>query len=86
MASDSRDPSESPDIGSEDDSGIMAGDKTDRGSSDEKSNDKGSSDTKPASKSNAKDPSRPRRKKARRACFACQRAHLTCGMACFSID
>ncbi|KAF2719202.1 hypothetical protein K431DRAFT_119502 [Polychaeton citri CBS 116435] len=30
-------------------------------------------------KSNAKDPSRPRRKKARRACFACQRAHLTCG-------
>ena len=30
--------------------------------------------------SNAKDPNRPRRKKARRACFACQRAHLTCGM------
>ncbi|QGA13704.1 hypothetical protein EYB26_001354 [Talaromyces marneffei] len=29
--------------------------------------------------SNSKDPSRPRRKKARRACFACQRAHLTCG-------
>ncbi|KAI9818933.1 MAG: Transcriptional regulator of nonfermentable carbon utilization [Pycnora praestabilis] len=28
---------------------------------------------------NAKDPLRPRRKKARRACFACQRAHLTCG-------
>lgn len=28
-----------------------------------------------------KDPSRPRRKKARRACFACQRAHLTCGMS-----
>ncbi|KAL2403949.1 Transcription activator of gluconeogenesis [Exophiala dermatitidis] len=28
---------------------------------------------------NAKDPSRPRRKKARRACYACQRAHLTCG-------
>lgn len=27
-----------------------------------------------------KDPSRPRRKKARRACYACQRAHLTCGM------
>lgn len=26
-----------------------------------------------------KDPTRPRRKKARRACFACQRAHLTCG-------
>jgi hypothetical protein len=31
------------------------------------------------SKPNAKDPQRPRRKKARRACFACQRAHLTCG-------
>lgn len=31
-------------------------------------------------KANAKDPSRPRRKKARRACHACQRAHLTCGM------
>ena len=27
----------------------------------------------------AKDPLRPRRKKARRACYACQRAHLTCG-------
>lgn len=31
------------------------------------------------SSSNAKDPTRPRRKKARRACYACQRAHLTCG-------
>lgn len=30
-------------------------------------------------KYNPKDPTRPRRKKARRACFACQRAHLTCG-------
>ncbi|KAF2098190.1 hypothetical protein NA57DRAFT_40833 [Rhizodiscina lignyota] len=29
--------------------------------------------------SSAKDPQRPRRKKARRACAACQRAHLTCG-------
>ncbi|KAI9887700.1 MAG: Transcriptional regulator of nonfermentable carbon utilization [Watsoniomyces obsoletus] len=27
----------------------------------------------------AKDPLRPKRKKARRACHACQRAHLTCG-------
>ena len=33
------------------------------------------------STSNTKDPLRPRRKKARRACFACQRAHLTCGMS-----
>jgi hypothetical protein len=40
-----------------------------------------SPETKPngTAKSNAKDPTRPRRKKARRACFACQRAHLTCG-------
>ncbi len=30
-------------------------------------------------KSSSKDPSRPKRKKARRACHACQRAHLTCG-------
>lgn len=30
-----------------------------------------------------KDPMRPRRKKARRACFACQRAHLTCGTPCY---
>ena len=35
--------------------------------------------TKP--KLDPKDPLRPRRKKARRACFACQRAHLTCGMS-----
>lgn len=38
-----------------------------------------SSNGKAKSSSNAKDPLRPRRKKARRACFACQRAHLTCG-------
>lgn len=37
--------------------------------------------TKP--KLDPKDPLRPRRKKARRACFACQRAHLTCGMFAF---
>ncbi|KAI1662215.1 hypothetical protein F4813DRAFT_102711 [Daldinia decipiens] len=30
-------------------------------------------------KYDSKDPHRPRRKKARRACYACQRAHLTCG-------
>jgi hypothetical protein len=33
-----------------------------------------------SNKAKSNDPSRPRRKKARRACFACQRAHLTCGM------
>ncbi|KAF2423416.1 hypothetical protein EJ08DRAFT_451250 [Tothia fuscella] len=47
------------------------------------SNASGSSDqqtpTNGHSKPNLKDPLRPRRKKARRACFACQRAHLTCG-------
>jgi hypothetical protein len=41
----------------------------------------GSAATKP--KLDPKDPLRPRRKKARRACFACQRAHLTCGMLTF---
>jgi hypothetical protein len=41
----------------------------------------GSTATKP--KLDPKDPLRPRRKKARRACFACQRAHLTCGMSVF---
>ena len=30
-------------------------------------------------KPKSKDALRPRRKKARRACLACQRAHLTCG-------
>lgn len=34
---------------------------------------------KPTAASKSKDPSRPKRKKARRACAACQRAHLTCG-------
>ena len=44
---------------------------------DQKENDKKPTN---ASTANGKDPNRPRRKKARRACFACQRAHLTCGM------
>jgi hypothetical protein len=34
-----------------------------------------------ATSANSKDALRPRRKKARRACYACQRAHLTCGKA-----
>lgn len=46
-------------------------------------NGKGVGVTKP--KLDAKDPLRPRRKKARRACFACQRAHLTCGEFIFVI-
>ncbi|KAK5230362.1 Transcriptional regulator of nonfermentable carbon utilization [Exophiala xenobiotica] len=40
---------------------------------DEKPKPNGSTSTNP------KDHSRPKRKKARRACYACQRAHLTCG-------
>jgi hypothetical protein len=40
---------------------------------------KPASSTNANGKPNAKDPLRPRRKKARRACYACQRAHLTCG-------
>jgi hypothetical protein len=47
-----------------------------------KSESNGSSEPTPngQSKPSSKDPGRPRRKKARRACHACQRAHLTCGM------
>ena len=78
MPSDAEDVSAS-EPGSEDESGIMAEDKHDRDSTEEKSPDQGNKDNKTTTKSNAKDPSRPRRKKARRACFACQRAHLTCG-------
>lgn len=40
----------------------------------------GNSKSQGGTNANAKDPNRPRRKKARRACYACQRAHLTCGM------
>ncbi|CAK4031246.1 Transcription activator of gluconeogenesis acuK [Lecanosticta acicola] len=88
MSLDAEDASPSPEPGAEqDESGIMAEEKVERASTEEKSpaqqtnNGNASSNgsgTTPA-KSNAKDPSRPRRKKARRACFACQRAHLTCG-------
>ncbi|KAI5464639.1 transcription activator of gluconeogenesis [Mariannaea sp. PMI_226] len=48
---------------------------------DEKMADQGTaeSNTEVKKKYDPKDPLRPRRKKARRACFACQRAHLTCG-------
>ncbi|KAF7548527.1 hypothetical protein G7046_g8647 [Stylonectria norvegica] len=48
---------------------------------DEKMADESTTDgtTEVKKKYDPKDPLRPRRKKARRACFACQRAHLTCG-------
>ena len=58
-----------PHLGDDDDDDKMAG-------SDIKNED-GSGEAKKTY--DAKDPLRPRRKKARRACYACQRAHLTCG-------
>lgn len=58
----------------------MAAEQTDRQSGDASPSQK---TTNGKSASNAKDPLRPRRKKARRACFACQRAHLTCGESLF---
>jgi hypothetical protein len=69
---DADDASRSPDFSSDDDAEMAADPKTERSDA--------SPDQKPStkSKSNAKDPTRPRRKKARRACYACQRAHLTC--------
>jgi hypothetical protein len=67
------DASPSPEYTSDLDDDMAVDQKTDDGSPSQKS----ANGQKPAS--NAKDPLRPRRKKARRACFACQRAHLTCG-------
>ena len=82
---DADDASRSPDYSSADDADAdadMAADQKTDPSGDN------SPDQKPSTKSsNAKDPTRPRRKKARRACFACQRAHLTCGeCAMFIVD
>ncbi|RMZ68800.1 transcription factor [Pyrenophora seminiperda CCB06] len=68
------DASPSPEYRSDLDDDMAAEQSTDRQSGD------ASPTQKPTNgKPNAKDPLRPRRKKARRACFACQRAHLTCG-------
>jgi hypothetical protein len=72
-APDADDASASPEYRSDLDDDMAADQKTDDGSPEQKT----ASGQKSAS--NAKDPLRPRRKKARRACFACQRAHLTCG-------
>lgn len=85
MSPDADDASPSPEPGAELESSIMTDEcKPERASTEEKSpahagNANGNGSAQPTAKSNAKDPSRPRRKKARRACFACQRAHLTCG-------
>ena len=71
---DAEDASPSPEYRSDLDDDMAAEQTTDRQSGD------ASPTQKPTNgKPNAKDPLRPRRKKARRACFACQRAHLTCG-------
>jgi len=70
---DAEDVSLSPEYSGDLDDDMAAEQKTDDGSPSQKT----ANGRKPAS--NAKDPLRPRRKKARRACFACQRAHLTCG-------
>ncbi|KAL3471691.1 transcription activator of gluconeogenesis acuK [Aspergillus californicus] len=56
-----------------------AGERADQPSNRSNSTANGDDHTANGQKPNPKDPSRPRRKKARRACFACQRAHLTCG-------
>lgn len=75
---DAEDESPSPEYSGDPDEGDMAVDhKNESRSGDASPDQKTSNGQKPAS--NAKDPTRPRRKKARRACFACQRAHLTCG-------
>lgn len=79
MSPDAEDSSSSPEAGIDQDSEMMLHEKTERASSDDKSPTANGSTPPPVMKPNPKDPSRPRRKKARRACFACQRAHLTCG-------
>lgn len=66
-------------VGKEDDNKEMAEQKV-RPDGDENGNTMGATATATKPKFDPKDPLRPRRKKARRACFACQRAHLTCGM------
>lgn len=74
---DAEDASPSPEYSGDPDGSDMAADRKLESQADDASpSQKNANGTK---SSNAKDPLRPRRKKARRACFACQRAHLTCG-------
>lgn len=73
---DADDASPSPEYSGDLDEDMAAEQRTEQ-SGDDSPPQKPTNGQKPAS--NAKDPLRPRRKKARRACFACQRAHLTCG-------
>jgi hypothetical protein len=79
MATVADDASPSSDTGTDHEPSTMCEDRLDQDSADDTSPHQMDRDSTSAAKANAKDPSRPRRKKARRACFACQRAHLTCG-------
>jgi len=79
--SDAEDASPSPDYSGDQDGNDMAEQKGQRASGDASPAQQTGNGQKLAS--NAKDPLRPRRKKARRACYACQRAHLTCGTLVF---
>lgn len=74
---DVEDASPSPEYSGDPDGDEMAEQKIESPSNEASPSQQTSNGDKPAS--NAKDPLRPRRKKARRACLACQRAHLTCG-------
>ncbi|KAF2117268.1 hypothetical protein BDV96DRAFT_611724 [Lophiotrema nucula] len=75
---DAEDASSSPEYSGDQDGSDMAAELKDEKHHSDGSPSQQTSNRQKAS-SNAKDPLRPRRKKARRACFACQRAHLTCG-------
>ena len=83
MAPDANDadpsPSPEPSVEPQGDFGDMTEFIVDEENSEEKSPSIPKDGSESQAKKNAKDPSRPRRKKARRACYACQRAHLTCG-------
>jgi hypothetical protein len=68
------------DIGGEEDDNTEMAEQKYKPDDDEKGKVGESTVTTKKPKLDPKDPLRPRRKKARRACFACQRAHLTCGM------
>ena len=74
---DVEDASPSPEYSGDPDGDDMTEQKRELASEDASPSQNTTTGDKPAS--NAKDPLRPRRKKARRACLACQRAHLTCG-------
>lgn len=80
---DAEDASPSPDYSGDQDGNDMAEQKGQRASGDASPAQQTGNGQKLAS--NAKDPLRPRRKKARRACYACQRAHLTCGTLVFRL-